>query len=82
MSPRADFRIFLFPENWKIEIGSKENRKEDFPVGKIHQIELFSAAYSKMLFSLLNSNQRENLILKNRYALIDHNIVIILTNVD
>jgi len=35
-----------------------------------------------MLFSLLNSNQQENLILKNGYVLIDYNIVIILTNVD
>ena len=60
----------------------KENRKEDFPVGKIHQIELFFAAYLKMLFSLLNLNQRENLILKNGYVLIDYNIVIILTNID
>ena len=79
MSP---FSFFLFSSKLKIEIGSKENRKEDFPMGKIHQIELFSVAYVKMLFSLLNSNQRENLILKNRYVLIDHNIVIILTNVD
>ena len=75
--------IFVFfSKKLKIEIGSKENRKEDFAVGKIHQIELFSAAYLKMLFSLLNSNQRENLILKNGYVLIDYNIVIILTNVD
>ena len=65
-----------------MEIGSKEIEKVFFPMGKIHQIELFSAAYVKMLFSLLNSNQRENLILENRYVLIDHNIVIILTNVD
>ena len=65
-----------------MEIGSKENRKEDFPMGKIHQIVIFSAAYLKMLFSLLNSNQWENLILKNRYVLIDYNIVIILTNID
>jgi len=35
-----------------------------------------------MQFSLLNSNQRENLIFKNEYVLIDYNIVIILTNVD
>ena len=41
-----------------------------------------SDAYLKLLFLLLNSNQRENLILKNRYVLIDYNIVIILTNVD
>ena len=64
-------------DNWL-----KENRKENFPVGKIHSIELFSAAYLKMLFSLLNSNQRKNLILKKWYGLIDYNIVIILTNVD
>ena len=51
-------------------------------MGKIHQIELFSTAYLKMLFSLLNLNQRENLILKSGYVLIDYNIVIILTNVD
>ena len=51
-------------------------------MGKIHQIELFFAAYVKMLFSLLNLNQRENLILKNRYALVDYNIIIILTIVD
>ena len=79
MSP---FLFFLFSRKLKIEIGSKENRKEDFLVGKIHQIELFSAAYVKMLFSLLNSNQRKNLILKNKYVLIDHNIVIILTSFD
>jgi hypothetical protein len=40
----------------------------------------FSAAYLKILFSLLNSNQRENLILKNGYVY--YNVVIILTNVD
>ena len=51
-------------------------------MGKIHQIECFSAAYLKMQFSLLNSNQRENLIFENEYVLIDYNIVIILTNVD
>jgi hypothetical protein len=41
-----------------------------------------SAAYLQLLLSLLNSNQRENLILKmNKFS--DHyNIVIILTNVD
>ena len=66
-----------------MENGSKEIRKTNFPVGKIQENEfIFSAAYLKMLFSLLNSNQRENLILKNGYVLIDYNIVIILTNVD
>jgi hypothetical protein len=34
-----------------------------------------SAAYLKLLFSLLNSNQRENLILKNGY---DFHIIIVL----
>jgi hypothetical protein len=33
------------------------------------------AAYLKLLFSLLNSNQRENLILKNGY---DFHIIIVL----
>ena len=65
-----------------MEIGSKEIEKVFFPVGKMHQIEYFSAAYLKMQFSLLNSNQRENLIFENEYVLIDYNIVIILTNVD
>ena len=52
-------------------------------MGKIQENEfIFSAAYLKMLFSLLNSNQRENLILKMDMFLIDYNIVIILTNVD
>jgi len=41
-----------------------------------------SAAYLKLLFSLLNSNQRENLILKMDMFLVYYNIVIILTNVD
>jgi len=41
-----------------------------------------SAAYLKLLFSLLNSNQRENLILKIDMLSNYYNIVIILTNVD
>ena len=52
-----------------MEIGSKEIEKVFFPVGKIHQIEYFSAVYLKMQFSLLNSNQRENLIFENEYVL-------------
>ena len=36
----------------------------------------------KLLFSLLNSNQWENLILKNDMFLAYYNIVVILTNVD
>jgi hypothetical protein len=45
-------------------------------------LQMFSAAYSQLLFSLLNSNQQENLILKMDNFSDDYNIVIILTNVD
>jgi hypothetical protein len=42
----------------------------------------FSAAYLKLSFSLLNSNQRKNLILKKWIYFNYYDIVIILTNVD
>ena len=42
----------------------------------IMRIFMISAAYLKLLFSLLNSNQRENLILKNRYVSDEYDIVI------
>jgi len=46
-------------------LAQKKIEKEDFPVGKIQENEfIFSTAYLKMLFSLLNSNQQKNLILK------------------
>ena len=48
----------------------------------IMRIFMPSAAYLKLLFSLLNSNQRENLILKMDIFLVNYNIVIILANID
>ena len=64
-------------------MAQKKSEKRIFPVGKIQGNE-FSCPLRilKLLLSLLNSSQRENLILKNRYVLIDYDIVIILTNVD
>jgi hypothetical protein len=41
-----------------------------------------SAAYLKLLFSLLNSNQQENLILKIDMFSDYYSIFIILTNID
>ena len=50
-------------------MAQKKSEKRIFPVGKIQENEfIFSATYLKLLFSLLNSNQRENLILKNGYV--------------
>ena len=56
----------LFPRKWIN--GLKKIEKRIFLWVKFIKLNYFSAAYLKLLFSLLNSNQRENLILKNGYV--------------
>ena len=80
-SPISYFSFSRKIKKWKL--AQKKIEKVFFPVGKIQENEfIFSAAYFKVVISLLNLNQRENLILKMDMFLIDYNIVIILTNVD